>query len=356
MGTPEDYEKLIETLQGMEVVPKADSKEELMKWMKEFLEKEKVEIKKEPGIVTGADAGVIPKVTTYIHPPTLSTFSGTDVTGKNATTFDLWLYEVKCLMIEKTHSQEAISQSIRKSMRGEAGRIVMRLGPNAKIPEILDNFTSVYGDVDEKESILSEFYGARQKQIENVTEWSCRLEDILGRAIMTGQVLENSADKMLHDMLWKGLRPDLKDITHYEREKYQSFDSLRVALRKIEKENIQESEGKISKQISKKAIVEDKPADDEMKGMLKSITHRLENLETAQRGRSRFRPTSRGSRYRNQTYRGRNLRNDFTREKQNSKEDQHFIYPHINCRRCDREGHIERGCRANTDVDGKNLN
>ena len=43
MGTPEDYEKLIETLQGMEVVPKADSKEELMKWMKEFLEKEKVE-------------------------------------------------------------------------------------------------------------------------------------------------------------------------------------------------------------------------------------------------------------------------------------------------------------------------
>ena len=110
------------------------------------------------------------------------------------------------------------------------------------------------------------------------------------------------------------MKSDLKDITHYEREKYQSFDSLRVALRKIEKENIQESEGKISKQISKKAIVEDKPADDEMKGMLKSITHRLENLETAQRGRSRFRPTSRGSRYRNQTYRGRNLRNDFTRE------------------------------------------
>ena len=59
---------------------------------------------------------------------------------------------------------------------------------------------------------------------------------------MTGQVLENSADKMLRDMLWKGLRPDLKDITHYEREKYQSFDSLRVALRKIEKENIQVKE------------------------------------------------------------------------------------------------------------------
>ncbi|XP_061171984.1 uncharacterized protein LOC133181512 [Saccostrea echinata] len=352
MGTPEEYQKLVETLQGMEVVPKPDSKEELINWMKAYLEKEKVEIKIEPG--TGANAGAIPKTTTYIHPPAISTFSGTDPTGKSATTFDLWLYEVKCLMIEKTHSQEAIAQAIRKSLKGEAGRTVMRLGPKAKIPEILDKLTSVYGDVDEKESILSEFYGARQKQTENITEWSCRLEDILGRAIMTGQVFESSSDKMLHDMLWKGLRPDLKDITHYEREKYHSFDSLRVALRKIEKENQQESEGKISKQLSKKAIVEDTSSSDEIKGVLKQIAHRLENLETAQRGRSKFRTPFRGSRYRDQTYRGRGLRNDFTRTKQSSKE--HFTFPSITCRRCGREGHIERGCRANTDINGKNLN
>jgi hypothetical protein len=52
-----------------------------------------------------------------------------------------------------------------------------------------------------KEAILGEFYGARQIQNENVTEWSCRLEDILRKATMNGEVPCSNSDKMLHDML-----------------------------------------------------------------------------------------------------------------------------------------------------------
>ena len=258
--------------------------------------------------------------------------------------------------MEKTHSKEIIAQAIRRSLKGEAGRIVMRLGPYATVEQILGKLSCIYGDVEEKEAILGEFYGARQKQNENVTEWSCRLEDILSKATMNGEVPASNSDKMLHDMLWKGLRSELKDITHYEKERYSSFDQLRVALRRIEKENHPDVDKKISKQISKKAVTEEKTeADDEIKGMLKQITHRLDNLESAQRGRSRYKNDSRGSRRRSQSPKRRDYRH-YNNNTQGRTDETPSNYADIICNRCGREGHISRGCRANTHVDGKRLN
>ena len=39
---------------------------------------------------------------------------------------------------------------------------------------------------------------------------------------------------MLHDKLWKGLKTELKYQCQYEREKFKSFDELRIALGKLE--------------------------------------------------------------------------------------------------------------------------
>jgi hypothetical protein len=39
---------------------------------------------------------------------------------------------------------------VRKSLKGEAGRVVMHLGPTASIPEILYKLDSIYGDVEKK--------------------------------------------------------------------------------------------------------------------------------------------------------------------------------------------------------------
>ena len=205
---PEHFKQLCDTLGKMNIIPKASNPEELTEWMETFLEQKGKHIKTEPGAAS-------PLHTPYI--PRISNFSGTSSVGKgDNTTYDLWRYEVRCLMNEKTHSVEAIRQAIRRSVKGEAGRVVMHLGENADIAQIIQKMDSVYGHIDEKESVMSEFYGSRQKPDEDVASWSCRLEDILDRAVRVGKVHYSEADSMLHDMLYQGLRPDLKDKSHYD--------------------------------------------------------------------------------------------------------------------------------------------
>lgn len=231
--TPEQYQKLIDTLETLEVVPKADNILEFEAWMNSYLESkgEKV-IKTEPEEKGPTETEKSRKY--IIQPPRFSIFTGNDKKGSE-TTFDLWLYEVQCAMQDKTHSEEDITQAVRRSLRGEAGRVIMNLGPDANLKKILSKLTSVYGDIQERESILQEFYGTKQGKDEDVSTWSCRLENIMQKAIKIGAVNPAMADGMLHDMLYKGLKPEIKAISHYEKERYKGFDDLRIALRKIEK-------------------------------------------------------------------------------------------------------------------------
>lgn len=74
--------------------------------------------------------------------PKISCFSGDG--SKNDTTYDLWRYEVDCLIKER-YKEESIAQSIRRSLRGDAGKVAMRLGPGATVTQILDNMESVFG-------------------------------------------------------------------------------------------------------------------------------------------------------------------------------------------------------------------
>ena len=167
MSVPEDFSALIKTLQEMDVKPEAKSPEEFKAWMKQFMATEQV--KQEPA---GATATV---QTTYHQPPRISPFSGKE--GKGETSYVLWRWEVECLLTEKTHSLEVIAQAIRRSLRGEAGKVAMRLGPHAKMGDVLEKMDSVYGVVEEKESLMGEFYNATQREDEVVSTWSCRLED-----------------------------------------------------------------------------------------------------------------------------------------------------------------------------------
>lgn len=40
-------------------------------------------------------------------------------------------------MQDKTHSKEDISQAVRRSLGGEAGRVIKNLGPDANLKKIL---------------------------------------------------------------------------------------------------------------------------------------------------------------------------------------------------------------------------
>ena len=82
--------------------------------------------------------------------------------------------------------------------------------------------------------ILKELYGAEQRNDEDIISWSCRIEDIMGRARDMGAIHPFEVKRMLHDILWNGLSKELKDACGHKYDSIKDFDSLRVAIRKIE--------------------------------------------------------------------------------------------------------------------------
>ena len=94
------------------------------------------------------------------------------------------------------------------------------------IDKILDVLDSVYGTVDNKEQLLAEFYSARQRDDEDVTTWSNRLQDILGKGLEKGLVDYRDMNSMLHAMLWRGLRQELKDISEHKHDMIKDFNQL----------------------------------------------------------------------------------------------------------------------------------
>lgn len=54
----------------------------------------------------------------------------------------------------------------------------MRLGPSARIGDLMDKLESVDSTVESREGILAQFHSAKQQSDENVIKWGCRLEDI----------------------------------------------------------------------------------------------------------------------------------------------------------------------------------
>ena len=133
--------------------------------------------------------------------PRLSLFTGTPGRKEEAT-YDLWKYEVNCLLAEGSHGDDAIMEAIRRSLKGEPARLAMRLGPKTTISNLLQKLDSIYGTVDVREGVLAQFYSARQQHDETVSDWSCRLEDLLAKAVELGRVHPLEADEMLSCMFW----------------------------------------------------------------------------------------------------------------------------------------------------------
>lgn len=165
----DDEKNIIEALKAMKVKPKADTPEE-------FVESKRA-----------GKPPIPPKpVTVPIQQPRISFFSGENAKGELA--FDLWKYEVKCLMMDKSYSSDVIGNAIKKSLRGEAGRVAMQLGPSASIGDLMEKLENVYGTLELRECILAQLYSSKQQSDESVIKWGCRLEDILAKAIDKGLV------------------------------------------------------------------------------------------------------------------------------------------------------------------------
>lgn len=227
--TNEEIDNIIDQFKAMGVKPKADTPEDLKQWMKQLLENsgELAKVKHEK-VETEVKVGQIPKI---------PLFSGDPFCPKNETTFVQWRYHVRCLLRENNFTKAAIGQGIRNSLKGEAAGIVRRLGPESDLNQMLSKLQSVYGSVAEAEELLADFYAAKQGEKESISEWGCKLEELLDMAVEEGAVLHSDVNDKLVKMFRKGMKPSIRDICGHLFEKHTDFDQLRRAVRKIEDEH-----------------------------------------------------------------------------------------------------------------------
>jgi hypothetical protein len=240
--TEEDEAQLLHTFKELGVKPKADNKEDLEEWMLAYL--------KDAGKMNPekSDKGDTSK---HVLQPSLriSTFSG-EPPGKGDTSFDLWRYEVHCVLLEGQYSKETVRHAVWKSLKGEAGKMVMRLGISASIGQILEKLQSIYGPAEVGQDLLADFYCARQKPDETVASWSCRLEDLLQKAKEGGQVHAPEERGLLRERFWTGLLQPLKDSSRHKYDTIRDYDDLVIHMRRIE---IEHKDDKINPDVRKKA-------------------------------------------------------------------------------------------------------
>ncbi|XP_071118240.1 uncharacterized protein [Haliotis cracherodii] len=212
----------------------------------------------------------------YRHFPQLPVFSGT--AGKDAD-YDVWRYEVNCLIESKTHDNSVILQAIRQPLKGEAALIVMKLGHHASIVDILSKLKSAFGTLRRSSSLFSEFYSSYQQNYEDVTAWSCRLERLLYQLAGQKQISSAEQDEMLRSRLWDGLETSLKSLAAHKYESISDFDELRLCLR----ENLNRTEPNQIPRSPSRSMDCNQPAsksDDiaELKGMIKDLTTSVADL------------------------------------------------------------------------------
>ncbi|CAG2244675.1 unnamed protein product [Mytilus edulis] len=135
--TEQDIQNIVRAFKDMKVKPNADTTDAFKNWVKEFSTSKMDDVLYMP----------------YI--PKLPTFSGDD--KGDDVSYDLWRYQVACL-IKENYRHEIIAQAIRRSVHGEASRIVMRLGVEATVDDVIDRMDCIFGSVNVKEVLLAQFY------------------------------------------------------------------------------------------------------------------------------------------------------------------------------------------------------
>lgn len=149
--------------------------------------------------------------------------------------FDIWEYEVNCLLRDGQYSSQIIQEAVRRSLKGKARTVLLHLGEFASLQEILRELEGLYGNVSSSERLKESFYSAVQGENESVADYSLRLEQII-RHSSVGLDL-HTKNEMLRSRLWSGLRDSmLKNMSRYKFESTRDFNELRKELRKIEQD------------------------------------------------------------------------------------------------------------------------
>lgn len=294
--TADEGKELLALFETMEIRPTGKTPAEMRQWMKDFCKSQEEEPKKEEKVddkaedemgrkesATMASIAVAASAASAAQQVRLPTFSGDDP-AKGEATFDLWKYDVDCLIEDGVHTTETIRHAIRRSLKGQAAAILQRMGTNPPIHKILRKLGGIYGSVDAGQTTLAEFYAAKQKAQETVASWSVRLEEILDRAVKLRVVDDFQVNEMLRSRLWAGLQPRLRDAARNKYDTITDFDQLRVEIRKIEREYKEEEPAKKPEAEPKKTakmatVKKEDETDTDLKAMMCQIAATMQQMQ-----------------------------------------------------------------------------
>ncbi|CAC5401732.1 unnamed protein product [Mytilus coruscus] len=219
------------------------------------------------------------------YTPRISTFFGE--LGKGEATYDSWRYEVDSLR-KSTFAPHIVDLLIRRSLRGEAEKVAMRLGPEALLDQLLNK--------------LEEFYSAKQKPNEDITAWANRLEDLLYKASKQKLVRTEDINDKLCSMFWSGLDPKLREISGHLHFLIKDFDKLKLAMREQEVEFKKEARPQPAKMMIQTGT--DDNTQSEFTSMLHQLIADVKDLKE--------RDTQYSNKYQNNNRDGSNFRNSNT--------------------------------------------
>lgn len=205
--------------------------------------------------------------------PKLPPFSGTDAKGEAS--YEVWQFDVICLQREKIYPDTHILQAIRRSLRGSARDILLTVGDTASSKEILEKLDGIYGIVSSNESIVQKFYMEKQRESENVAEYSIRLENMLQKA--KDYIDPKTKNEMLRSKLWNGLKDSqLKNATRFKFESEKDFNRLRIEIRKIEQDLLPDA--------VKPAVLQQQSAETDTTAKFEEVLKRLRAMEGRMEG------------------------------------------------------------------------
>ena len=230
--TEEDIGDMVKVFQKAGFEPKSDSIGDFKAWVKGMAEQDSPVVKLEPSVNHTDSTGTKPTYSSAYHYfPKLPSFSGE--LGKD-TDYDVWRYEVDCLVDANSHSLDIVSRAVRQSLKGEAALAAMKLGHGASVADILVKLKSAFGTLRRTSTLMADFYSSHQRSDEDVTAWSCRLERLMYQLSTQKHISSEEQDDMLRTRLWDGLTTELKSLAGYKHESIHHFDELRLCLREME--------------------------------------------------------------------------------------------------------------------------
>ena len=121
--------------------------------------------------------------------PKLPSFSGITPTPKGEVNFDVWCFEVNCILEGNMVSDVVLFQSIRNSLKDQARSMLMNVGSEASSSDVLKYFSNFYGSVLSGEDLMQSFYNDCQKDVDTIASYGARLEHTLSKAVLKGHVL-----------------------------------------------------------------------------------------------------------------------------------------------------------------------